>query len=60
MLMLHMKGIAQEYKKRGINTLLFGTNSCSLYKGIGIWYFFRIFKYLYRKISRILSIYRKN
>lgn len=30
------EGIAQEYKKRGINTLLFGTNSCSLYKGIGI------------------------
>jgi peptidoglycan/LPS O-acetylase OafA/YrhL len=30
------EGIAQEYKKKGINTLLFGTNSCSLYNGVGI------------------------
>jgi len=30
------EGIAHEYKKRDINTLLFSSNSCSLYKGIGI------------------------
>ena len=30
------EGISQEYKKRSINTLLFGTNSCPLYKGPGI------------------------